>query len=176
MRGNPNVKCLIAQWRDAVESELANTHRFINGLCEPVGVEPPHGSRTDDSQNDYVFERRVSQDNGDDSASFGRIDCYKRDAFILEASRPALRVNAATAARPPAARRFRRRTATQLGFKCRSFSMVSSLEPNFAASGMMVQPSRSAAECQLEQARERPRHAAGLSLANVVARKLKMMT
>lgn len=48
-------------------------------------VEPPHGSRTDDAQNDYVFERRVFQDNGDGTVSFGRIDCYKRGAFILEA-------------------------------------------------------------------------------------------
>lgn len=32
-----------------------------------------------------VFERRVFQDNGDGSVSFGRVDCYKRGAFILEA-------------------------------------------------------------------------------------------
>ena len=30
-------------------------------------------------------ERRVFQDNGDGTQSFGRIDCDKRDAFILEA-------------------------------------------------------------------------------------------
>lgn len=32
-----------------------------------------------------MFERRVFQDNGDGTVSFGRIDCYKRGAFILEA-------------------------------------------------------------------------------------------
>lgn len=32
-----------------------------------------------------VFERRVFQNNGDGTESFGRIDCYKRGHFILEA-------------------------------------------------------------------------------------------
>ena len=85
MGENPDVERFIAQWRDTGGSELANTQSFINGLCQLIGVEPPHGSRTDDSQNDYVFERRVFQDNGDGSVSFGRIDCYKLGAFILEA-------------------------------------------------------------------------------------------
>ena len=80
-----DVEQFIAQWRDTGGSELANTQSFINGLCRLVGVEPPRGSRTDDAQNDYVFERRVFQDNGDGTVSFGRIDCYKRGAFILEA-------------------------------------------------------------------------------------------
>ena len=80
-----DVEQFIAQWRDTGGSELANTQSFVNGLCWLIGVEPPRGSRTDDAQNDYVFERRVFQDNGDGTISFGRIDCYKRGAFILEA-------------------------------------------------------------------------------------------
>src|SRR6187402_1055569 len=80
-----DVEQFIAKWRDTGGSELANTQSFINGLCRLIGVEPPRGSRTDDAQNDYVFERRVFQDNGDGTVSFGRIDCYKRGAFILEA-------------------------------------------------------------------------------------------
>jgi len=38
-----------------------------------------------DAHNDYVFERRVFQDNGDGTRDFGRIDAYKRGCFILEA-------------------------------------------------------------------------------------------
>jgi hypothetical protein len=84
--GEPSdVERFIAHWRDTGGSELANTQSFLNGLCRLIGVEPPHGSRTDDAQNDYVFERRVFQNNGDGTVSFGRIDCYKRGAFILEA-------------------------------------------------------------------------------------------
>lgn len=85
MGDDADVERFIAQWRDTGGSELANTQSFINGLCGLIGVDPPDGSRIDDSDNDYVFERRVFQDNGDGTASFGRIDCYKRTAFILEA-------------------------------------------------------------------------------------------
>ncbi|EIZ79896.1 DNA methyltransferase, putative [Novosphingobium sp. Rr 2-17] len=79
------IEGFIAHWRQTGGSELANTQSFINGLCALIGVNVPAGSRADDVHNDYVFERRVFQDNGDGSQSFGRIDCYKRDSFILEA-------------------------------------------------------------------------------------------
>ncbi|HQS98165.1 MAG: SAM-dependent methyltransferase [Novosphingobium sp. 17-62-19] len=79
------IEKFIAAWRDTGGSELANTQSFINGLCHLIGLDAPAGSRTDDRHNDYVFERRVFQDNGDGTQSFGRIDCYKRGGFILEA-------------------------------------------------------------------------------------------
>ncbi|WP_293920230.1 class I SAM-dependent DNA methyltransferase [Sphingobium sp. UBA5915] len=79
------IEGFIAHWRETGGSELANTQSFVNGLCALIGVDAPAGSRADDARNDYVFERRVFQDNGDGSQSFGRIDCYKRDSFILEA-------------------------------------------------------------------------------------------
>lgn len=79
------IEQFIAVWRDTGGSELANTQSFINGLCEIIGVPAPDGSRADDSSNDYVFERRVFAENGDGTTSFGRIDCYRRGAFILEA-------------------------------------------------------------------------------------------
>ena len=79
------TEAFIAAWRDTGGSELANTQSFLNGLCAVLGVPPPRGSRTDDASNDYVFERRVFQDNGDGTESFGRIDCYKRAHFIIEA-------------------------------------------------------------------------------------------
>lgn len=85
MQGLSDIDTFIAAWRDTGGSELANTQSFINGLCQILGIDAPAGSRTDDVHNDYVFERRVFQDNGDGTQSFGRIDCYKRGAFILEA-------------------------------------------------------------------------------------------
>lgn len=85
MRDPAEIDTFIAQWRDTGGSELANTQSFINGLCHLLGLDAPAGSRTDDAHNDYVFERRVFQDNGDGTQSFGRIDCYKRHSFILEA-------------------------------------------------------------------------------------------
>ena len=77
MVGTNSVEDFIAHWRETGGSELANTQSFINGLCALIGVPAPHGSRTDDAFNDYVFERRVFQDNGDGTTSFGRIDAYR---------------------------------------------------------------------------------------------------
>lgn len=79
------VDDFIAEWAPTGGSELANTQSFVNGLCALIGVEAPKGSREDDAHNDYVFERRVFQKEADGSESFGRIDAYKRDCFILEA-------------------------------------------------------------------------------------------
>jgi hypothetical protein len=79
------IDAFIAHWRETGGDELANSQSFINGLCDIIGVERPHGSKADIALNDYVFERRVFQDNGDGTTSFGRIDAYKRGAFILEA-------------------------------------------------------------------------------------------
>ena len=88
-RPNPDmtqkVDTLIAAWKDTGGSELSNTQSFINGLCDLIGVPAPDGAMADEARNDYAFERGVHQDNGDDTTSFGRIDCYRRGAFILEA-------------------------------------------------------------------------------------------
>ena len=79
------IDAFIAEWVLTGGSELANTQSFVNGLCGLIGVDPPKGSRTDDTHNDYVFERRVFQKEADGTESFGRIDAYKRHCFVLEA-------------------------------------------------------------------------------------------
>lgn len=79
------IDTFIAHWRETGGSELANTQSFINGLRALIGTSPPDGSRTDNAFNDYVFERRLFQNNGDGTESFGRINAYKRGCFILEA-------------------------------------------------------------------------------------------
>jgi hypothetical protein len=83
--GQDRIEAFIAEWRDTGGSELANTQSFIHGLTSLLDVDAPRGAKADDATNDYVFERRVFQDNGDGTSSFGRIDCYKRGCFILEA-------------------------------------------------------------------------------------------
>ncbi|ATE65636.1 hypothetical protein [Rhizorhabdus dicambivorans] len=42
------VAAFVAHWRDTGGSELANTQSFINGLCDLLGVEKPHGLVFDD--------------------------------------------------------------------------------------------------------------------------------
>ena len=85
MSDNDKLDSFIAEWALTGGSELANTQSFVNGLCALISVDPPKGSRTDDSHNDYVFERRVFQKEADGTESFGRIDAYKRHCFVLEA-------------------------------------------------------------------------------------------
>ena len=85
MSANAQIESFIAEWAPTGGSELANTQSFVNGLCALIGVDPPKGSRTDDTHNDYVFERRVFQKEADGTESFGRIDAYKRHCYVLEA-------------------------------------------------------------------------------------------
>ena len=77
------VDRFILSWSVTGGSELANTQSFINELCALIGVESPRGSRVDDAENSYVFERRVFENNGDGTSSFGRLDCYKKGSFVL---------------------------------------------------------------------------------------------
>ena len=77
----------IARWQHASGSELANAQSFVRELAELLGEPPPNPAREDTRDNDYVFERRVIFHHGDGSSSEGRIDCYKRGHFVLEAKK-----------------------------------------------------------------------------------------
>ena len=71
------------------------TTRASSASCaELLGVPPPNPAREDTRDNDYVFERRVIFRHGDGSSAEGRIDCYKRGHFVLEAKK--LKVGAQT--------------------------------------------------------------------------------
>ncbi|WP_420461129.1 class I SAM-dependent DNA methyltransferase [Neolewinella sp.] len=71
---------LVQKWSASGAAESANAQSFTNDLCALLGVERPQPSLPDDSQNTYVFEKRVTGRNG--NTKF--IDCYKRGHFILE--------------------------------------------------------------------------------------------
>jgi hypothetical protein len=75
----------ISQWSKSGGNERANTHLFINDLCELIGVQHPRATQSDTVANDYVYERHVIKTEIDGTTSNGWIDCYKRDSFILEA-------------------------------------------------------------------------------------------
>ena len=81
----------IARWQHADGSELANYQLFVTDLCQLLGVPAPDPAREDTRDNAYVFERRVTFHHGDGSTSTGRIDCYKRSAYVLEAKKIRLR-------------------------------------------------------------------------------------
>jgi len=77
------VETFIARWQDVTASELATAQSFVIDLCALLEVAPPHAT----AAQDYMFERPVSFRHGDGSASPGRIDCYRRGCFVLEAKK-----------------------------------------------------------------------------------------
>lgn len=78
-----HVDTFIERWRGVTASELATAQSFVMGLCEMLGVEKPHPTE----EEEYMFERPVTFAHGDGSTSAGRIDCYKRAHFVLEAKK-----------------------------------------------------------------------------------------
>lgn len=81
------VETFIKRWQGADGSELANAQSFTRELCELLGVSVPDPARQDTRDNAYVFERRVIFSSPDGSTSEGRIDCFKRGAFVLESKK-----------------------------------------------------------------------------------------
>ena len=75
----------IARWSASGAAERANYALFLAELCDLLEVPRPDPTKPDDADNAYVFERGVTFQHADGSSSTGRIDLYKRAAFILEA-------------------------------------------------------------------------------------------
>ncbi|MGB2818308.1 MAG: type IIL restriction-modification enzyme MmeI, partial [Burkholderiaceae bacterium] len=79
------VDALIDRWRGVAvlpgSTELATAQSFVLDLCGVLGVPAPHHA------DDYQFERAITFTHGDGSTSPGRIDCYRRGAFVLEAKK-----------------------------------------------------------------------------------------
>jgi len=77
------VHAFIARWSGTTASELATAQSFVIDLCQLLGVEKPHPT----PEQSYMFERPVTFAHGDGSTSAGRIDCYRRGHFVLEAKK-----------------------------------------------------------------------------------------
>lgn len=77
-------------WGGVKASELATAQSFVLGLCDFLGVPKPHPT----ADQSYMFERPITFTHGDGSTSPGRIDCYRRGHFVLEAKK--LRASAHT--------------------------------------------------------------------------------
>jgi hypothetical protein len=75
----------IRRWAASGAAERANYQLFLSELCVMLDVPPPDPTRPDDADNAYVFERNVHFQEDDGSTTIGRIDLYKRGAFVLEA-------------------------------------------------------------------------------------------
>lgn len=73
----------IERWRHVAASELATAQTFVTELCALLGVPAPDPA----GDGSYTFEKPVTFRHGDGSTSAGRIDCYRRGAFVLEAQK-----------------------------------------------------------------------------------------
>jgi hypothetical protein len=77
------IDAFIARWQGVTASELASAQSFVIDLCGLLGLPAPHPT----AEQDYMFERPVTFRHGDGGSSAGRIDCYRRGCFVLEAKK-----------------------------------------------------------------------------------------
>jgi len=77
------VESFIARWQGVAASELSTSQSFLIELCDLLGVERPHPT----PEQDYMFERPLTFQHADGSTSAGRIDLYRRGAFVLESKK-----------------------------------------------------------------------------------------
>lgn len=73
----------IAKWQGVTASELSTSQSFLLDLCRLLDVDAPHAT----AEQDYMFERPITFAHGDGSSSPGRIDLYRRGAFVLESKK-----------------------------------------------------------------------------------------
>ena len=71
----------ISRWGPSGAAERSNYQLFLAELCDLLGVERPQPASETESDNAYVFEKRVPSPTGTTNA----IDLYKRGCFVLEA-------------------------------------------------------------------------------------------
>ena len=77
------ARAFIDRWQGVAASELATAQSFVIELCALLGVDKPHAT----AAQDYMFERPVTFQHGSGATSSGRIDCYRRGHFVLEAKK-----------------------------------------------------------------------------------------
>lgn len=83
MDDKSTAEVFIERWRGVTASELSTAQSFVRELCDLLGVPYPHPT----PEQDYMFERPVVFTHPDGHTSAGRIDCYRRGAFVLEAKK-----------------------------------------------------------------------------------------
>lgn len=85
---------LVAEVTASGGSEMSNHQLFVERLTGALGLPQPEFAREETRFNDYVFERNVTFRHPNGTTSAGRIDCYKRGCFVLEAKQSAKREQA----------------------------------------------------------------------------------
>src|SRR5687768_4604851 len=79
------VEAFITRWRMSEGAERAAYAQFLSELCVLIGVEPPQPPTSDADAVTYRFEYPVRFRDAAGGHSNGRIDLYRKNAFVLEA-------------------------------------------------------------------------------------------
>lgn len=80
------VESFIRRWQgNEGGAERANYALFLTELCDLLGLPHPDPADASHAANDYVFERAVTFREAGNRVGHGRIDLYRRGAFVLEA-------------------------------------------------------------------------------------------
>ncbi len=99
--GDPGtLEGFLARWCGAAGAERANYQLFLSELCDALDLPRPDPAGDDTARNAYVFERAVTFHDPSGETRPGRIDLYRRGAFVLEAKQ--YRDAAPPAGPPPA--------------------------------------------------------------------------
>lgn len=85
------VEVFIARWRLSEGAERAAYAQFLSEFCRLIGVEPPQPPTSDSDAVTYRFEYPVRFPEGGGGHSTGRIDLYRKGAFVLEAKQSRLK-------------------------------------------------------------------------------------
>lgn len=85
MADDAGMEAFIARWRVSEGAERAAYAQFLHEFCLMIGVEPPRPPTSDVEAVDYRYEYPVRIPDAEGGHSTGRIDLYKRGAFVLEA-------------------------------------------------------------------------------------------
>ncbi|MGX1740250.1 class I SAM-dependent DNA methyltransferase [Bosea sp. NPDC055353] len=85
------VEAFIVRWRLSEGAERAAYAQFLSEFCGLIGVEPPQPPTSDSDAVTYRFEYPVRFPDGLGGHSTGRIDLYRKGAFVLEAKQSRLK-------------------------------------------------------------------------------------
>ncbi|PZU84001.1 MAG: class I SAM-dependent DNA methyltransferase [Chelatococcus sp.] len=89
--GDTTVAAFIARWSASEGAERAAYAQFLNEFCALIGVDQPEPPTSDREAVTYRFEYPVRFADSAGAGSVGRIDLYKKSAFVLEAKQSRLK-------------------------------------------------------------------------------------
>ncbi len=81
----------ISRWGPAGGGERSNYQMFLTELSVLIGAPVPEPAVEDESQNAYVFERKIAARRIEGKTTSNFIDLYKRGCFVLEAKQSSKR-------------------------------------------------------------------------------------